>query len=73
MLFRTKFGSFVTVTNGTACMGESDLRLMRGMCMIGILEVFCGFLMTPRSIRLRAPRPAVSSRSAVNHLSASEH
>jgi hypothetical protein len=50
MLFRIIFGSFVAVTNGAACMGISDLRLMRGMCMIVILEVFRGFMMMPRCL-----------------------
>jgi hypothetical protein len=46
-LDRLIFGSFVTVANGTACMGVRDLRLMRGMCMIVILEMFRGFVMMP--------------------------
>jgi hypothetical protein len=46
-LDRLIFGSFVAVTNGTACMGVRDLRLMRGMCMIVILEMFRGFVMMP--------------------------
>jgi hypothetical protein len=50
MLFRIIFGSFVAVTNGTACMGVRDLRLMRGMCMIVILEMFRGFVMMPRCL-----------------------
>jgi hypothetical protein len=50
MLFCIILGSFVAVTNGTACMGVSDLRLMRGVCMIVILEVFRGFVMMPRCL-----------------------
>jgi hypothetical protein len=46
-LDRLIFGSFVAVTNGTACMGVRDLRLMRGMCMIVILEMFRGIVMMP--------------------------
>ena len=50
MLFRIIFGSFVAVTNGTACMGVRNLRLMRGVCMIVILEMFRGFVMMPRCL-----------------------
>jgi hypothetical protein len=31
-------------------MGVRDLRLMRGMCMIVILEMFRGFVMIPRCL-----------------------
>jgi hypothetical protein len=50
VLFRKIFGSFVAVTNGTACMGVRDLGLMRDMCMIVILEMFCRFVMMPRCL-----------------------
>jgi hypothetical protein len=50
MLFRIIFGSFVAVTNGTASMGVRDLRLMRGMCMIVILEMFRRFVMMARCV-----------------------
>ena len=50
MLFRIIFGSFVAVTNGTARVGVRDLRLMRGMRMIVIPEMFRRFVMMPRCL-----------------------